>query len=231
MDPLLLSLFALLGAMASDSSERPKGALNRFPEYRGRSDEWLIAEDARLEDLRAGVGYGPKPVNWVPRSVSNPEIIERQSAIKTVRGRQLWQHPWARVHGVSDIPRRKHRELVARALQRGETVPKEVLAEYPDLWVPSAQISRVRAHGNAFAVDLDFMGTVLVARDDIEDILVEACHTKRQLEAQGKTEGYVGGDVGGEFTVDEAAALVIANEAELVDPELGDFLVVKFKSP
>ena len=130
MDPFLLSLFALLGAIASDSADRPKGALDRFPEYRGKSKEWLLAEDHRLEDLRVGAGYGPKPKNWVPRSVCNPEIIARQVAIKTARGQQLWQHPWARVHGATGIPQRKHLELVVRALESGETVPSDVLAEY-----------------------------------------------------------------------------------------------------
>jgi hypothetical protein len=100
---------------------------HRFPEYRGKSKAWLRKEHARLEEERAGVGYGPKPVNWVPRSVSNPEIIERQVAIKTEMGQQLWQRLPAEAKSVAGIPERKHKQLVERARRDGEDVPVEVL--------------------------------------------------------------------------------------------------------
>ena len=100
----------------------------QFPEYRGKSESWLKKEWDRLEEEIKGVGYGPKPTNWVPRSVSNPELLERQRSIQVLRGQKLWQRPYSVVKAV--IPERKHRELVEKALRRGDPVPQAVLDEY-----------------------------------------------------------------------------------------------------
>lgn len=112
-------------------ARRATSILKRFPEYRGKSKAWLVKEYDRLEEEIVGVGYGPKPTSWVPRSVSNPELLERQRAIRTLQGRMLWQRPYSKVRAV--IPARKHKQLVEKALRQGEQVPAEVLADYPDL--------------------------------------------------------------------------------------------------
>lgn len=78
-------------------------------------------------------------------------------------------------------------------------------------------------------IETELMGTVMLDADEIDALLQAARDIKRRLKAQGRTEGYVGGDVGGQFTVDEAAILVDRGEATLEDPALGvDFLVVRF---
>lgn len=129
MTPFLIPALTLLGALLTDQvNPGPTSALGRFPEYSDRSTEWLKAEYERLEERRAGVGYGPKPERWIPVSVSNPEVIERQTAIRTLLGKQLWQRPYSQAQNTG-IPKRKHRELVERAIARGEPVPVEVLRE------------------------------------------------------------------------------------------------------
>lgn len=100
---------------------------HKFPEYSGKPDAYLDAEDARLDEKIHGVGYGPKSVHWVPRSVSDPELIERRYAIKAEQGRHIWQrHPDA-AKRVMGIPEHKHKQLVEKARSEGYDVPQDVL--------------------------------------------------------------------------------------------------------
>lgn len=107
---------------------------HRFPEYNHLTSDELDLEWKRLEEERAGVGYGPKPVGWMPRSVSNPEIIERQYAIRTEQGRQIWQRRFADANRITGIPKAKHMKQVEEAIERGDLIPTEVLYDYPALY-------------------------------------------------------------------------------------------------
>jgi hypothetical protein len=162
-------------------------AAAKFPEYRGKSEAWLRKEWQLLEDERAGNGYGPKPVGWVPRSVSNPEVIERQRAIRIERGVMVWQRPWADVKAL--IPERQHRKQVERALRQGEDVPQAVLDTYPDL---AAGRSR-----RALKMPAEFGIKTLVRDDSAKGLPTDLDRTKEQaLPLPGSaTPGGAGRDI------------------------------------
>jgi hypothetical protein len=88
--------------------------------------------------------------------------------------------------------------------------------------------SRAKHQGGGVVVlESELMGPVMMDAQEYPVMLQQARRVKARLQAAGKRQGYVGGDVGGEFTVDEAAVLQAEGEVEVFDPNMGvDMLVV-----
>lgn len=97
----------------------------------------LAPQDAREElseiTRRLSAGWGRADEHLYPTDPLFGRYQDRRTALRRALGQLHWQQRQETFCRVNSAPVAAHRRIVERALREGETVPADVLADYPDL--------------------------------------------------------------------------------------------------